>query len=261
MVLQGNVESKKPRQSSKGESSGAGGSQAKAEGDAGAGSEAAASEEAKAQVQGQVQGQGQAPAEAIMVPGQPVALPADWASHGTIALVSHGSMGGITVIHTEMPPGTQLQPIVTTDATGTSVISLDGATIQVPFSMAHAITPVSTVASAAPAPTPPPTTTTAADALDVSMSEPAMALTELCEGRVALRTACVLEAAVSQTLLAPGPGSEVGPEGGAPPAEPGVQAMVPCEDQSGMGQAEAAPPNAEEASVHEHKDSSVARDV
>ena len=242
MVLQGNVESKKPRNSSKGENSRAGENQAKAAADDG-GSEAGGSEEAKAQ------SQGQAPAEAVMVPGQPVTLPADWASHGTIALVSHSGMGGITVIHTEMPPGTQLQPIV---AAGTSVISLDGATIQVPFSlpasMAHAITPMSTVVTA-PVTT---TTTATSDSLDASM---AMALTELSEGRVALRTECVLEAAVSQTLLAP----EVGGEGAGPPAVP------PCGEQFATGQAEASPSdqplNTDEASANEHKDSSEAQEV
>ncbi|XP_059897457.1 GDNF-inducible zinc finger protein 1 isoform X1 [Gadus macrocephalus] len=237
VVLQGNVESKKPRHSSKGGSSGAGESQAKVEADGG-GSEANGSEEAKAATEVQTQ----APAEAIMVPGQPVTLPADWASHGTIALVSHSSMGGITVIHAEMPPGTQLQP---------SVISLDGATIAVPFSLAHAITPMTTTVVTTTA------TATTSDSLDASMSEPALALTELSEGRVALRTACVLEAAVSQTLLAPG--SEVGP------GEPGVQAEVPCEDQFATEQAEDVPNdqplNTEEASVDEHKDSSVAQDV
>ncbi|CAL8313353.1 unnamed protein product [Lota lota] len=244
VVLQGNVESKKPRHSSKGENSGAGENQAKAEADGG-GSEAAGSDGA----------QTQAPAEAMMVPGQPVTLPADWATHGTIALVSHSSMEGITVIHTEMPPGTQLQPIVTTDATGTRVISLDGTTIAV--SMAHAITPMSTVVTAAAA------AATTTDSLDAPISEPAMTVTEVSESRVALRTSCVLEAAVSQTILAPG--SEFGPEGAGPPAESGVRAMVSCVEPFATGQAEAAPSdqplNTEDTSVNEHKDSSVAQDI
>uniref|UniRef100_A0A3B3ZIN0 GDNF inducible zinc finger protein 1 n=1 Tax=Periophthalmus magnuspinnatus TaxID=409849 RepID=A0A3B3ZIN0_9GOBI len=52
------------------------------------------------------------------------------------SLVSHTALGGITVIHTEIPAGTKLQPIVTTDSTGASVLSLDNSAITVPFSLA-----------------------------------------------------------------------------------------------------------------------------
>ncbi|KAJ0027076.1 hypothetical protein NQD34_018076 [Periophthalmus magnuspinnatus] len=65
-----------------------------------------------------------------------ITVPSDWASHGAIALVSHTALGGITVIHTEIPAGTKLQPIVTTDSTGASVLSLDNSAITVPFSLA-----------------------------------------------------------------------------------------------------------------------------
>ncbi|KAJ3583050.1 hypothetical protein NHX12_034518 [Muraenolepis orangiensis] len=212
VVLRGNVETKKSKHSAKGETSGVGENrdqnQAKA-------CEAASSEGAKAQTPPQAQ------AEAIVVPGQPVTLPADWATHGTIALVSHGPLGGITVIHTEMPPGTQLQPLVTTDATGNSIISLDGSTIAVPFSipvsMAHAITPVSATT-------------------DHSFAAPVSeAADEVSESSVVPPSVCVLEAAASQTILAPG--SEVA----GPPEESDVVAMVLCGNPFATEQMEAAP--------------------
>ncbi|XP_067274805.1 GDNF-inducible zinc finger protein 1 [Pseudorasbora parva] len=85
------------------------------------------------------------PQEVVTVSGEPVTISGDWAGPGTIALVSHTTLGGLTVIQTEVPAGTQLQPLVTTD--GTSVISLDpsgvGMPVTVPFSIpisvAHSI--------------------------------------------------------------------------------------------------------------------------
>ncbi|CAL8315850.1 unnamed protein product [Merluccius merluccius] len=212
VVLQGNVEGKKPRHSAKGENSGTGENQNQ---NKAGGAEAAGPEGAKAQTQTQPQAQ----AEALMVPGQPVTLPADWATHGTIALVSHDSLGGITVIHTEMPPG----------ATGTNVISLDGSTIAVPFalpvSMAQALAPMSAGGTI--------TTTTT----DTSHSAPAMAATEVSESHAATSaTACVLEAAVSQTILAPAleGASEAAAAAAGPPADSGVQGMVSCGEQLAM---------------------------
>ncbi|XP_047429551.1 GDNF-inducible zinc finger protein 1 [Mugil cephalus] len=127
--------------------------------------------------------------ESVVVPAEPVTLPPDWHTHGTIALVSHGALGGITVIHTEVPPGTQLQPIVTTDGTGASVISLDGSPISVPFSlpvsMAHPVT-VSSVT---------PSTSLSLPALSVPVSDRLLAS--------AVPTSSVLETAASQTILAP----------------------------------------------------------
>lgn len=88
--------------------------------------------------------------DSIVVSAEPVTIPSDWSSQGAIALVSHGTLGEITVIHTEVRPGTQIQPIVTTDTAGTSIISLDGSAIPVPFSipvsMAHSL-PVSSDSS------------------------------------------------------------------------------------------------------------------
>lgn len=130
--------------------------------------------------------------DSTVVSAEPVALPSEWTSHGAIALVSHGALGGITVIHTEVPPGTQIQPIVTTDTAGAGIISLDGSTIPVPFSipvsMAHSI-PVSSDASST--------------ALSVSsvLSVPISDVTSVSE--IPVSTSSVLEAAASQTILAP----------------------------------------------------------
>lgn len=66
----------------------------------------------------------------IVVSAEPVALPADWAS-GAIAVVSHGAVGEIAVIHAD---GTQIQPMVTSDGAG--VISLDASDIPIPYSEA-----------------------------------------------------------------------------------------------------------------------------
>lgn len=129
-----------------------------------------------------------------VVSAEPVTLPPEWTSHGAIALVSHGALGGITVIHTEVPPGTQLQPIVTTDTTGTGIISLDGSTIPVPFSIpvsvAHSI-PVSSEASSP------------------ALTLPSVLSVPVCDGTLAsvsevpVSASSVLEAAASQTILAP----------------------------------------------------------
>ncbi|XP_074542066.1 uncharacterized protein gzf1 [Halichoeres trimaculatus] len=125
-------------------------------------------------------------ADSVVVQTEPVTLPSEWATHGAIALVSHGALGGITVIHTEVPPGTQLQPIVTTDSTGASVISLDGSTIpfSIPVSMAQSIPLVSDAASTIMVPVSDGTLTSDTETPTMSSSS-------------------VLEAAASQTILAP----------------------------------------------------------
>lgn len=124
------------------------------------------------------------PSDSIVVPTEPVTLPAEWTT-GAIAVVSHTAEGGITVIHTGMPAGTQIQPIMTTDSTGASVISLDGSAIPVPFSvsMAHPL-PMSSEASTV--------------SLPVSDST-AAAISEI----PTHTTPSILEAAASQTILAP----------------------------------------------------------
>lgn len=129
--------------------------------------------------------------DSIVVQAEPVTLPSDWTTHGAIALVSHGALGGITVIHTEVPPGTQIQPIVTTDSTGASVISLDGSAIPVPFSipvsMAHTL-PLCSEASS---------TSLSVPSLVVPISDRTVS------GIPSASTSSVLEAAASQTILAP----------------------------------------------------------
>lgn len=135
--------------------------------------------------------------DSIVVPAEPVTLPSEWTTHGAIALVSHGAVGGITVIHTEVPPGTQIQPIVSSDSTGASVISLDGSAITVPFSMsmAHPL-PLSSEAST------------------ISLSVPTVSV-PVTDGKMTpvseiqpVSASSVLEAAASQTILAPAAGSK-----------------------------------------------------
>nr|XP_057912329.1 GDNF-inducible zinc finger protein 1 [Doryrhamphus excisus] len=70
--------------------------------------------------------------EAVVV-AEPVALPSEWAGHEAIALVSHTHLGGITVIHTEVPLGTRLQSVVTPDSTDASVMTVDGPTAPIPL--------------------------------------------------------------------------------------------------------------------------------
>lgn len=88
--------------------------------------------------------------ELVTVSGQPVNISGDWAGSGAIALLSHTALGGLTVIQTELPVGTQLQPIVTAD--GTSVISLDASAVpfNVPISMAHSITVSPSISASVP---------------------------------------------------------------------------------------------------------------
>ncbi|XP_073349568.1 uncharacterized protein gzf1 [Pagrus major] len=183
VVLEGNVEDKKPKTPTKGktEKTGAGEKKSttrKSGGGAAAAGTGAAGSPAKIQ------------SDSIVVPAEPVTIPSEWTTHGAIALVSHGSLGGITVIHTEMPPGTQIQPIVTTDSTGASVISIDGSAIpfSIPVSMAQPI-PLSSEAS------------------NISLSVPTLSVSDGTLASVSViptvSTSSVLEAAASQTILAP----------------------------------------------------------
>ncbi|XP_070782034.1 GDNF-inducible zinc finger protein 1 [Enoplosus armatus] len=186
VVLEGNVEDKKPKTPTKGKTEKGGAGEKKSTGRKSVSAAAAGTSVAG--------GLTKTHTDSIVVPAEPVTLPSEWTTHGAIALVSHGSLGGITVIHTEVPPGTQIQPIVTTDSTGASVISLDGSAIPVPFSipvsMAHTI-PLSSEAST------------------ISLSVPTLSV-PVCDGTMAsaseiptVSTASVLEAAASQTILAP----------------------------------------------------------
>lgn len=75
--------------------------------------------------------------ETVCMPEEPVTISGAWADPGTIAVVSHGTLANLTVIQTEMPPGTQLQPIVTGD--GASVISLESSTVGIPVALPFSI--------------------------------------------------------------------------------------------------------------------------
>lgn len=75
--------------------------------------------------------------EMVPVPEEPVTISGDWADPGTITVVSHGTLGNLTVIQTEVPPGTQLQPLVTAD--GASVISLESSTVGIPVALPFSI--------------------------------------------------------------------------------------------------------------------------
>lgn len=135
---------------------------------------------------------GKTSSDPTVVSAEPVTIPSEWTSHGAIALVSHGALGGITVIHTEVPAGTQIQPIMTTDSTGASVISLDGSSISVPFSIPVSMAQPAPLSSEASLSVPP--------VLSVPVSEAMLAsVTEI----PTVSTSSVLEAAVSQTILAP----------------------------------------------------------
>ncbi|XP_068432780.1 GDNF-inducible zinc finger protein 1 isoform X2 [Clinocottus analis] len=176
VVLEGNVEDKKPKTPTKGKADKAGGTEKKSA--AGKGAAAAAATITTTATADKTH------TDALAAPSEPVALPPEWPPQGTIALVSHGALGGIAVFHGEMPPGTQIQPVVTTDATGASVISLDGSAVSVPFSIpvsiAHAIPLLSDAAAASSS---------------ISLPVPDIQT---------VSTSSVLEAAASQTILAPG---------------------------------------------------------
>lgn len=137
--------------------------------------------------------------DSILVPAGPVPLPPEWTTHGAITLVSHGNSGEITVIHTDMTPGTQIQPIVTTEDAETRVISLEASAIPLPFSIpisiAHPIplsAEVSTSSLSVPTLSLP-----VSDAASASISE-----------TPTISTSSVLEAAASH-ILAPVSESDV----------------------------------------------------
>ncbi|KAI4801973.1 hypothetical protein KUCAC02_019837, partial [Chaenocephalus aceratus] len=170
VVLEGNVEDKKPKSPTKGKTEKAGAkekrSTAKRNNVA-----AAASENTHT--------------DSFEMSSEPVTLPPEWTGHGP-SLWSARALGGITVIHTEMPPGTQIQPIVTTDSTGASIISIDGSGIpfSIPLSIAHSL-PMYSEASMSLS-----TSTVVSDGSFTSEIQ-------------TIPTSSVLEAAVSQTILAP----------------------------------------------------------
>ncbi|KAM9356238.1 uncharacterized protein gzf1 [Pholidichthys leucotaenia] len=147
VVLEGNVEEKKPRFPPKEKTEKPKGPRERktsakrnisstAVEDAAAAKDAAATEaeDAAAADSGTTGPDDKIKTESIIVSTEEVTLHPDWAGHGTIALVSHAE---ITVIHTKVSPGTQIQPIVTTDSTGASVIAIDGSSFSLPVSISH----------------------------------------------------------------------------------------------------------------------------
>lgn len=209
VVLEGNVEDKKPKTPTKGKTEKAEAGKKKSTARKSDGGDAAAGT-------GTAGDPGKTHTDSIVVSAEPVTLPSEWTSHGAIALVSHSALGGITVIHTEVPPGTQIQPIVTTDSTGTSVISLDGSAIPVPFSipvsMAHTI-PLSSESI-----------TVSVPAISVPVSDGTLPLVS---ETPTVSTSSVLEAAASQTILAPV--SETKPISETDISEPNIQTVVVSE--------------------------------
>ncbi|KAM6954399.1 uncharacterized protein gzf1 [Aplochiton taeniatus] len=156
-------------------------------------------------------------AEAGTVVTEPITLAGDWAGAGTIALVSHSTLGGFTLIQAEVPAGSQIQnPIIATDSTGTSIISLDGSAISVPFSipvsLAHSI-PVSSSSSSSSS------SASATLSVPVAISE-----AELTSVSDTISTSSVLETVVSQTILAPLSMEEAVPE--AAILEPDIHTVV-----------------------------------
>lgn len=206
-MLEGNVEDKKAKLPTKGKAEKAAGGREKntatrkSHGGAAASvrddvAEAAAADAAVEAVDSA----GKAHADSVLVPAEPVPLPPEWTTHGAITLVSHGNSGEITVIHTDMAPGTQIQPIVTTEDTETRVISLEASAIPLPFSIPISIThpiPLSTEASAISLSVP---------TLSLPVSD--MASASLSEAP-SIPTSSVLEAAASHTILAPVSESDV----------------------------------------------------
>ncbi|XP_054474605.1 GDNF-inducible zinc finger protein 1 [Anoplopoma fimbria] len=204
VVLEGNVEDKKPKTPPKGKTERAGAKEKKStarKSTAGTGT-------------GTADDQDRTDTDSFVATSEPVTLPSEWTSQGAIALVSHGALGGITVIHTEMPAGTQIQPIMTTDSTGASVISLDGSSIPftIPVSMAHALPLCSSTSSS---------TSLSLPTLSIPVSGGTLAsITDI----QTISTSSVLEAAASQTILAPVSETKAASEGAI--LQPDIQTVV-----------------------------------
>lgn len=207
MVLEGNVEDKKAKVPIKGKEKVAEGREKNAASRKSPAAPTAASvqggvPEASVVDDGMEAGGSSAKAhpDSILVPAGSVPLPPEWAAHGAITLVSHGSSGEITVIHTDMTPGTQIQPLVGMEDTETRVIALEASAIPLPFSIpisiAHPI-PLSTEAST------------------ISLSVPTLSLpvSDVSSASISetptVSTSSVLEAAASHTILAPVSESEM----------------------------------------------------
>ncbi|KAM4712516.1 uncharacterized protein gzf1 [Anableps anableps] len=214
VVLEGNVEEKKPKSPAK-EKAEKGGAEEKRSTANKSSSSAATAETSSANDAGKTS------TETVMVPTEPVALPADWARHGAITLVSHGGVGAIAVIHTEVPPGTQLQPIVATSSTNT--ITLDGSAIAVPFSIPVSV--AQALSSEAPS------SSLSVPTLSVPVSE-----TLLASDISTVSATSLLEAAATQTVLAPP--SEHKSNSGNDTLHPDIETVIVGEEVCGKEQTE-----------------------
>ncbi|XP_014861408.1 PREDICTED: GDNF-inducible zinc finger protein 1 [Poecilia mexicana] len=201
VVLEGNVEEKKPKSPTKEK----GGSEEKR-------STASKSSSSPVPTVHAVDDADKSSTETVVVPTEPVTLPADWARHGAITLVSHGGVGAITVIHTEVPPGTQIQPI------GTSTITLDGSAIAVPFSIPVSV--AQTLSSEAPS------GSLSVPTLSVPVSETLLASD--------ISTTSLLEAAAAQAVLAPP--SENNPTSESDKMHPDIETVIVGEGLHGKEQ-------------------------
>ncbi|XP_034756735.1 GDNF-inducible zinc finger protein 1 isoform X2 [Etheostoma cragini] len=225
VVLEGNVEDKRTRTPTKVKTEKAGAREKKSaarKSGAGAGAVTAG-------------GQDKTLTDSFVVPSEPITLPSEWTSHGAIALVNHGALGGITVIHTEMPTGTQMQPLITTDSTGPSIISLDGSAIPVPFSIPVSMTHSIPLYS---------------EASSTSLSIPTLPVRDS-DGRLAsaseipnVSTSSVLEAATSQTILAPVSETKVTSE--TEILQPDILTVIVGEDAHGRKPTAAVPSDGEQ---------------
>ncbi|XP_078130425.1 uncharacterized protein gzf1 isoform X1 [Sander vitreus] len=227
VVLEGNVEDKKTRTPTKGKTEKAGAREKK--------NTARKSGGGAATGTGTAGGPDKTLTDSFVVPSESITLPSEWTSHGAIAVVNHGPLGAITVIHTEMPSGTQIQPIVTTDSTGASIISLDGSAIPVPFSIpvstAHSI-PLYSEASSTSLSTP---------TLSVSVSDGTLAPVSEVPN---VSTSSVLDAAASQTILAPV--SETKATSETEILQPDIQTVIVGEDAGGRKPTAAVPSDGEQ---------------
>ncbi|KAK5614101.1 hypothetical protein CRENBAI_010084 [Crenichthys baileyi] len=185
VVLEGNVEEKKPKSPTK-EKTEKGGTEEKKS----TATKSSITAGAAAVIPSSANDASKTSTETVVIPSETVALPADWASHGTIALVSHGGVGTIAVIHTEVPPGTQIQPIVATSSTG--AISLDGSAIAVPFSIPVSVAQALTSEA--------PSSSLSVPTLSVPVSETLLASVSDIS---TVSATSLLEAVATQTVLAP----------------------------------------------------------
>lgn len=204
VVLEGNVENKKAKLPTKVKAEKAAGGREKstaARKGHGAAAATVPEDATEAAVTGDgmeaVDGSDKIHTDAILVPAGPVPLPPEWTTHGAITLVSHGTSGEITVIHTDMSTGTQMQPIVTTEDTETRVIALSTSAIPVPFSIPVSLAQPISMSS---------------ETSTISLSVPTLSIPVSVSDATSGSASSVLGAATSHTILAPVSESDVASE-------------------------------------------------